>query len=190
MCATKFIMKKFYVLPIECIYVFMWFSEEKKITFLSNIQWTLYNRDRGCLYCKVKQSLHRTGQPLGIPGGYVSRFQDNQHMKVVRVSAMNNGRFYRSENILGTHFWFLLQSESTRGPECGRKIYINKKFQWRRREYWHSKVCWWHHSLPKNRTFQDRYFHKAYIPAFWQSHLFLLNPSQKKLKNLIQNVIV
>ena len=32
------------------------------------------------------------------------RFQDNQHMKVVRLSALCTGRFLPSGNIPGTHF--------------------------------------------------------------------------------------
>ena len=32
------------------------------------------------------------------------KFHDNRHRKVVRLSAVRTGRFYRPENIPGTHF--------------------------------------------------------------------------------------
>ena len=32
------------------------------------------------------------------------RFQDNRHMKVVRLSALRTGRIYSPGNIPGTHF--------------------------------------------------------------------------------------
>jgi len=39
------------------------------------------------------------------------RFQDNRHMKVVKLSAVRTGRLYPQGNIPGTHFyWRLSQS--------------------------------------------------------------------------------
>jgi hypothetical protein len=35
----------------------------------------------------------------------VPRFQDNRHMKVVRLSALNNGRLYPPGIVPGTHFY-------------------------------------------------------------------------------------
>ena len=37
-----------------------------------------------------------------------NRFQDNQHMKVVRLSALSTGSFYTPGNIPGTHFYWRL----------------------------------------------------------------------------------
>jgi hypothetical protein len=49
---------------------------------------------------KVKQSHYK-------PGGFQEvealRFQDNRHMKVVRLSAIRAGRLYPTGNIPGTH---------------------------------------------------------------------------------------
>jgi hypothetical protein len=47
----------------------------------------------------VKQSLHRPGQALRFSGGW-SWFQDNQHMKLVRLSALCTGRLYPQEIFL------------------------------------------------------------------------------------------
>jgi len=44
------------------------------------------------------------GQALKIPRVEDSRFQDNQHTKVVRLSALRTGRLYAPENIPGTQF--------------------------------------------------------------------------------------
>jgi len=44
-------------------------------------------------------------------------------MKVVKLSALRTGRFYSLENIPGTHFYY------SPGPQCGRKDYVNEKFQ-------------------------------------------------------------
>jgi hypothetical protein len=48
---------------------------------------------------KVKKSLYRAGQALRVP-----RFQDNRHMKVVRLSAQSTGHLYAPGSIPGTHF--------------------------------------------------------------------------------------
>jgi len=72
---------------------------------------------------KVKQSLYCPEQTLRVPGGYVSQFQDNRHVKLVRFSALCTGLLYPREI-------FLLGSESTPGPQSGRKDYVNEKFQW------------------------------------------------------------
>ena len=48
---------------------------------------------------KVKQSRYRPGQEVEAP-----RFQDNRHMKVVRLSALSTGRLYPPGIIPGTHF--------------------------------------------------------------------------------------
>ena len=47
---------------------------------------------------KVKQFLYRPGQSLRVPQGWEAiRFQDNYHMKVVRLSALRTGRLYPKE---------------------------------------------------------------------------------------------
>jgi hypothetical protein len=57
-------------------------------------------------------------RPLGFPEVEAPEFLDNQHMKVVRLSALRTGRLYPQEA-----FWysFLLGTESTPGPQCDRK---------------------------------------------------------------------
>jgi len=50
---------------------------------------------------KVKQSHYRPGQILrGFQDVEARRFHDNRHMKVVRLSALRNGRLYPQEIFL------------------------------------------------------------------------------------------
>jgi hypothetical protein len=64
---------------------------------------------------KVKQSHYRPGQVLSFQEVEAPRFQDNRHMKMVRLSALRTGCLYPQEIFL------VLISESTPGPECGQK---------------------------------------------------------------------
>jgi len=65
-------------------------------------------------------------RPRGFQEVKAPRFQDNHHMKVVRFQpyapAAFTPRKYR-------WYSFLLEAEFTPGPWCGRKDYVNKKFQ-------------------------------------------------------------
>jgi hypothetical protein len=54
---------------------------------------------------KVKQSLDR---PWGFQEVGSPRFQDNRHMRMVRLSALRTGRLYPPGNIPGTHFCYRL----------------------------------------------------------------------------------
>ena len=53
---------------------------------------------------KVKQSHYRPGQALRFPKVKDPRFQNNRHIKVVRLSALRTGRLYSPGKIPGTHF--------------------------------------------------------------------------------------
>ena len=61
--------------------------------------------------------------------GEAPRFRDNRHMKVVSPT-------HRSPLPPRKYSWysFLLEAESTPGPYCGWKDYVNEKFQWHHRE--------------------------------------------------------
>jgi hypothetical protein len=58
------------------------------------------------LKVKVKVNNPITGlySPIGFQEVEAPRFQDNRHMKVVRLSALHTGRLYSPGNIPGTHF--------------------------------------------------------------------------------------
>ena len=58
------------------------------------------------LFVYKRWSNHITGQnrPWGFQEVEVPRFQDNRHMKVVRLSALRTDRLYPPGNIPGTHF--------------------------------------------------------------------------------------
>ena len=73
---------------------------------------------------KAKQRLDR---PQGFHGVETPRFHDSRHMKLASLSAIRTGCLYPPGNNTGTHS---SGAESTLGPcECGRKDYVNEKFQ-------------------------------------------------------------
>ena len=55
------------------------------------------------------------------------RFQDNPHMKVVRLSALRTAAFTHQEITLVLISVKVLRQQQ--GPQCGRKDYVNEKFQ-------------------------------------------------------------
>ena len=65
---------------------------------------------------EVRQSLNRPRQALGVPGCWGSRGRLTPHPSPPRKYS-----WYSS---------FLLEAESTPGPQCGLKDYVNEKFQW------------------------------------------------------------
>jgi len=62
--------------------------------------------------CSIQQSHYRSGQTLRFKEDEAPRFQDNWHMKVVRLSALRFGHLYPQEVFLT----FLLEAEITAGP--------------------------------------------------------------------------
>ena len=70
-------------------------------------------------------------RPWGFQEVEAPRFQDSRHMKVVRLSALRTGRQAPRKY---SWYSFMLEADSTPGPWCDRKDYVNEKFQWHHRE--------------------------------------------------------
>ena len=66
-------------------------------------------------------------RPRGFQEVEAPRFQDNRHMKVVRFVSPT----HRPPLPPRKYPWylFLIEAESTAGPQCGRKDYVNEKLQ-------------------------------------------------------------
>ena len=74
---------------------------------------------------RVKQSQYKPGQALRVPGGREApRFQDNRHMKMVRLSALSTDRLYPPGNITGTHF--CLRLSRPQGHSAAGRIMLMK----------------------------------------------------------------
>jgi len=65
----------------------------------------IYTHTRICVYIKSKAiPIQAWTGPEGSSRLRLPEFQDNQHMKVVSLSALRTGRLYPPGNIPGTHF--------------------------------------------------------------------------------------
>jgi hypothetical protein len=64
--------------------------------------------------CVQSNAFTDLDRPLGFQGVEATRYIDNRHMKVVRLSALNASRLYPPRKY--SWYSFLLEAESTPGP--------------------------------------------------------------------------
>jgi len=84
-----------------CSYPFgMWKIDIRMRPCVSNSAGVWINPCNVKIKVKVKQSHYRPAQSLRVPVRQASRFQDNYHIKVVRLSALRTGRLYSQEIFL------------------------------------------------------------------------------------------
>ena len=77
----------------------LWFAGPQNDVFLLATK-IRHIRNIFCvLYSKEKQTHYRLGQAVRVQNVETPRFQDNRHMKVVRLSALHTGRLYPPQEI-------------------------------------------------------------------------------------------
>jgi hypothetical protein len=82
------------------------------------------NKEKNSALEQVKSNpIIGLNRPIGFQEAEAPRFQDNRHMKVVRLSALHTGCLYPPGNIPGTHF--CQRQSQTQGHSAAGRIFYS-----------------------------------------------------------------
>jgi hypothetical protein len=87
-------------------------SREDEADCIGDREVIIINYNISVLYKGKSNPITGLDRPLGFQEAEAPRFQDNKHMKVVRLSALRTGRLYPRRY---SSYLFLLEAESTPG---------------------------------------------------------------------------
>jgi hypothetical protein len=139
----------------------------------------------------IFQCISRSGNPItgldtlwAFQEVQAPRFQENRHMKAVRLSAPRTGRLYPMKY---SWYSFLLEAESTPGPKCGWKDYVNEKFQWYHRES-NPRFSAFIDKILKQQTNQSRSVAWARGEGEWYDGHAWQNPRKEKTNMLYEKL--
>jgi len=135
-------------------------------------------------------------KPWGFQETEALRFQDNQHMKVVRLSALRTSRLYHPTKY--SWYSFLLEAESTPAPQCSQNDHIKRKIPvtpsgTEPATFWLVAQCLnqlHHHMPPRNLCMMMKMIYVCSHTKSWKNSLFINHSPNFTLSNLNLNILI